>query len=177
MRARYALAHDLGMNLEQEPQRVLVAGVGGVLGRRLVPALVAEGHSVLRPDSLDPGAVVAAVRASRPTVVVHAATAIPVTCRLMAAAERYGVQRVVALSLAADVDAAAAVEDVVMSARQVQGVVLRCGPRVGVDRAIRAALDAVAHGWGVVDLAGDGPARALPNGFARRVESPRGGAR
>ena len=76
--------------------RVFVAGATGALGRRLVPELVARGHEVagttrspakagaLRAagaqpvvlDVLDAGAVMTAVAAARPDVVVHEATAL-----------------------------------------------------------------------------------------------------
>jgi 2-alkyl-3-oxoalkanoate reductase len=76
--------------------RVFVAGATGALGRHLVPGLVAEGHQVtattrtpgkvrrLREagaepvvvDGLDREAVVAAVLAARPEVIVHQMTAL-----------------------------------------------------------------------------------------------------
>lgn len=76
--------------------RVFVAGGSGVLGRRLVPQLVARGHQVtatttsaaklglvadlgadgLVMDGLDAGAVGEAVAAARPDVLVHQLTAI-----------------------------------------------------------------------------------------------------
>ena len=76
--------------------RVFVAGGTGVLGRRLVPQLVARGHqvtatttsaaklNVLAPlgadgvvmDGLDAGSVGAAVAAARPDTIVHQMTAI-----------------------------------------------------------------------------------------------------
>lgn len=78
--------------------RVFVAGGGGVLGRRLVPQLVARGHQVtatttsaarLGPlermgaeavvmDGLDAGSVGEAVATARPDAVVHQMTAISV---------------------------------------------------------------------------------------------------
>jgi nucleoside-diphosphate-sugar epimerase len=77
--------------------KIFVAGATGVLGRSLVPMLVAEGHEVtgmtrspekvaaLRTagaepvvaDALDAQALRAAVLAARPEVVVHALTALP----------------------------------------------------------------------------------------------------
>jgi nucleoside-diphosphate-sugar epimerase len=74
--------------------RVFVAGATGVLGRRIVPLLVENGHEVVGmtrspekagglraagaepvvADALDAGAVMAAVRAARPEVVVHELT-------------------------------------------------------------------------------------------------------
>jgi nucleoside-diphosphate-sugar epimerase len=77
--------------------RVFVGGGSGVVGARLVPALVAAGHEVtaltrspdkvdaLRAagaepavaDSLDREAIVAAVGAARPEAVIHQLTAIP----------------------------------------------------------------------------------------------------
>jgi nucleoside-diphosphate-sugar epimerase len=76
--------------------RVFVAGGSGVLGRRLVPQLVARGHQVTATttsadklgllkqlgadaavmDGLDAASVAAAVAAARPDVVVHQMTAI-----------------------------------------------------------------------------------------------------
>jgi nucleoside-diphosphate-sugar epimerase len=76
--------------------RIFVAGATGVLGRRLVPLLAADGHAVTamtrsagkaaglraagaRPvlaDALDRDAVLRAVCAARPEVVVHEATAL-----------------------------------------------------------------------------------------------------
>jgi 2-alkyl-3-oxoalkanoate reductase len=76
--------------------RVFVAGATGALGRRLVPALVAAGHEVTattrtqgkiaqleregaRPvilDGLDRDAVIAAVRAAGPEVILHEMTAL-----------------------------------------------------------------------------------------------------
>ena len=77
--------------------RVFVAGGTGVMGRRLVPALVARGHQVTATttsaakvgslermgargvvmDGLDAASVGAAVASARPDVVVHQMTAIP----------------------------------------------------------------------------------------------------
>jgi len=79
--------------------KVFVAGATGAVGRHLLPALVAAGHAVVamtRPagrtdairtmgaepveaDALDRESVLAAVRASRPEVVIHELTAIPPT--------------------------------------------------------------------------------------------------
>ncbi len=76
--------------------KVFVAGATGVLGRRLVPQLVAQGHDVVgmtrsaskqdlvrslgaRPavaDALDPDAVAQAVAAAEPEVIVHQLTAL-----------------------------------------------------------------------------------------------------
>ena len=76
--------------------KVFVAGASGVLGRALVPQLVAAGHEVAgttrseakldlirglgaRPvvmDALDPDAVAAAVAAAEPEVIVHELTAL-----------------------------------------------------------------------------------------------------
>ena len=78
--------------------RVFVAGGSGVLGRRLVPQLVARGHQVTATttgagklgsleqlgaeavvmDGLDPVSVGEAVAAARPDVIVHQMTAISV---------------------------------------------------------------------------------------------------
>src|SRR3954452_5072483 len=79
--------------------RVFVAGGSGVLGRRLVPQLVAGGHEVTATttskaklgllaqlgadgvvmDGLDAASVGEAVAAARPDVIVHQMTAISVT--------------------------------------------------------------------------------------------------
>ena len=123
--------------------RVFVAGATGALGRHLVPGLVAAGHQVtattrtpgkvaqLREagaepmvvDGLDREAVVAAVRAAGPEVIVHQMTALSQvrirslrdpdkmgaatielrtrgTDNLLAAAARAGTRRVVAQSVA-----------------------------------------------------------------------------
>jgi nucleoside-diphosphate-sugar epimerase len=78
--------------------KILVAGAGGVVGRRLIPILVEAGHSVVgmtrspaktaairaggaEPvvgDALNAKAVMAAVQRVEPEVVVHELTAIPV---------------------------------------------------------------------------------------------------
>ena len=117
--------------------RVFVAGATGALGRHLVPGLVAEGHEVtattrtpgkvaqLREagaepvvvDGLDREAVIAAVRAAAPEVIVHQMTALAGmrslrkvdqvfaatnelrtrgTDNLLAAAARVGTRRVIA---------------------------------------------------------------------------------
>jgi nucleoside-diphosphate-sugar epimerase len=124
--------------------RVFVAGATGALGRHLVPGLVAAGHEVtattrtpgkvaqLREagaepvvvDGLDREAVIAAVRAAGPEVIVHQMTALADmsglrsirnpdrmgaatndlrtrgTDNLLAAAERAGTRRVIAQSVA-----------------------------------------------------------------------------
>jgi nucleoside-diphosphate-sugar epimerase len=76
--------------------RVFVAGAGGAIGRRLVPALVADGHEVVAmtrspakedelrelgaepaiADGLDRAAVVEAVQRSEPEVVIHQMTSL-----------------------------------------------------------------------------------------------------
>ena len=76
--------------------KVFVAGATGVLGRKLVPQLVARGHEVVgmtrsaskqdlvrslgaRPvvvDALDPDAVAQAVASAEPEVIVHELTAL-----------------------------------------------------------------------------------------------------
>src|SRR5215475_14052936 len=117
--------------------RVFVMGATGALGRHLVPGLVAAGHEVtattrtpgkvaqLRAagaepvivDGLDRGAVIAAVRAAAPEVIVHQMTALAGlrslrnpdkpfagtselrtrgTDNLLAAAARAGTRRVIA---------------------------------------------------------------------------------
>ena len=77
--------------------RVFVAGATGVIGRRLVPLLIAEGHQVIGmtrarergaaleamgaevtvADALDAGAVRAAVVGTRPQAVIHQLTSLP----------------------------------------------------------------------------------------------------
>lgn len=72
--------------------RVLVAGATGVVGRQLVPVLVADGHEVVglsrsgapingvrsvAADALDRAAVTRAVRESAPEAIVNMLTAIP----------------------------------------------------------------------------------------------------
>jgi nucleoside-diphosphate-sugar epimerase len=91
--------------------KVFVAGATGVLGRILVPQLVARGHSVVgmtrsaskqdllrslgaRPvvaDALDPDAVADAVAAAEPEVIVHQLTALsgPMTVRDARHPERF----------------------------------------------------------------------------------------
>ena len=76
--------------------KIFVAGATGVLGRALVPRLIAQGHEVVgmtrsaskqdlvsdlgaRPviaDALDPGAVAEAVASAEPEVIVHELTAL-----------------------------------------------------------------------------------------------------
>src|SRR5215472_2292606 len=83
-------------NGEGKIMRVFVAGATGALGRHLVPGLVGAGYEVtaatrtpgkvarLRAegaapvvlDGLDRGAVIAAVRAAAPQVIVHQMTAL-----------------------------------------------------------------------------------------------------
>src|SRR5687768_5174335 len=85
--------------------KVFLAGATGVLGRALVPQLVARGHEVVgmtrseskqevvrslgaRPvvaDALDPDAVAAAVASAEPEVIVHQLTALsePMSARDM----------------------------------------------------------------------------------------------
>ena len=77
--------------------RIFLAGATGVIGRRLVPLLVAEGHEVTGmtrsgkrgealqamgagvavADALDAGAVRAAVARARPQAVIHQLTSLP----------------------------------------------------------------------------------------------------
>jgi nucleoside-diphosphate-sugar epimerase len=77
--------------------RVFVAGATGVIGRRLLPLLIAEGHQVtgmtrtpqkldqlraggaegVLADALDASAVHAAVTAARPDAVIHQLTSLP----------------------------------------------------------------------------------------------------
>ena len=76
--------------------KIFIAGATGVLGRALVPQLVAQGHEVVgmtrsaskqdlvrslgaRPvvaDALDPDAVAQAVASAEPEVIVHQLTAL-----------------------------------------------------------------------------------------------------
>jgi len=83
--------------LDTALMRVFLAGASGVIGRPLVPALVAAGHEVTGTtrkaervgeieaagatavvcDALDRDALAAAVRGARPEVVVHELTALP----------------------------------------------------------------------------------------------------
>ncbi|MFZ1996124.1 MAG: NAD(P)-dependent oxidoreductase [Solirubrobacteraceae bacterium] len=90
--------------------RVFVAGATGVIGRQLVPLLVADGHEVIAmtrndhkiaavramgadgvvADALDPGAVKAAVGRAEPDVVVHELTAIPARVDPRRFAEEFG---------------------------------------------------------------------------------------
>src|SRR5262245_20871894 len=82
--------------------KILVAGATGAIGARLVPVLVNAGHTVIgtsriaararalrdagaRPlllDALDRDAVLTAVQAEKPDVVVHQLTAIPARLNL-----------------------------------------------------------------------------------------------
>ena len=113
--------------------RIFLAGSTGVIGRRLTPLLASRGHAVTamtrRPeraallrrlgaepvvaDAFDRAALVAAVRAARPDVVVHQLTdlaggnaganatlRIDGTRNLVAAARAAGVRRIVAQSVA-----------------------------------------------------------------------------
>jgi len=77
--------------------RVFLAGASGVIGRRLTPMLLAEGHHVtgmtrspegagavsamgaepVLADALDPAAVSVAVRDARPDAVIHELTSLP----------------------------------------------------------------------------------------------------
>src|SRR6266576_2504868 len=82
---------------EHRCMRIFLAGATGVIGRRLVPLLVAEGHQVTGmtrarergatleamgaevavADALDAGAVRAAVVSARPQAVIHQLTSLP----------------------------------------------------------------------------------------------------
>ncbi len=181
-------------------RRILVAGATGVVGRRIVEALVAEGDATVfglarcersaelirrlgatpvDGDALDGDAVDRGVRQTRPDTIIHQLTAIPPgavnprrmgqafaatnelrrtgTRNLVRAAERHGVQRVVAQSIAfaypaegpmiVDEDtpldtgarggwgeivrAVADLEEAVLSGRNFVGVVLRYGALYG----------------------------------------------
>src|SRR6187402_329604 len=85
------------MTRKEPTMKVFVAGATGALGKRLVPALVANGHDVVgmtrtpakqdlvrslgaRPvvaDALDPDAIALAVAEAEPEVIVHQLTAMP----------------------------------------------------------------------------------------------------
>ncbi|SNT64569.1 Nucleoside-diphosphate-sugar epimerase [Asanoa hainanensis] len=102
--------------------RILLAGSTGVIGRRLGPLLTRQGHEVVGlargdhrvpVDVLDRDAVVAAVRAVRPDVVMHQLTSLSTgdlaanarlrrigTRNLVDAALAAGVRRIVAQSIA-----------------------------------------------------------------------------
>src|ERR1700688_189218 len=91
-----ALSSRESITRKEEIMRVFVTGATGALGRHLVPGLVAAGHQVtattrtpgkaarLREagaepvvlDGLDREAVIAAVRAAAPEVIVHQMTAL-----------------------------------------------------------------------------------------------------
>src|ERR1700761_6825222 len=80
-----------------QSMRIFVAGASGVVGRHLLPVLVAAGHQVtgmtrsesrrslveslgavhVAADALDRQAVLRAVEQARPDVVIHQMTAIP----------------------------------------------------------------------------------------------------
>jgi nucleoside-diphosphate-sugar epimerase len=102
--------------------RILLAGSTGVIGRLLEPRLTGSGHEViglarsgapLAVDVLDPGAVTAAVRDTRPDVIMHQLTSLSGgdlaanarlrrvgTRHLVDAARAFGVRRVIAQSIA-----------------------------------------------------------------------------
>src|SRR4051812_38909136 len=89
-------SHNGRIRREERVMKVFVAGATGVLGRVLVPQLVARGHEVVgmtksgskqdlvrslgaRPvvaDALDPDAVAQAVASAEPEVIVHELTAL-----------------------------------------------------------------------------------------------------
>ncbi len=152
--------------------RIFLAGASGVLGRRLVPLLVADGHQVTgmarsphkiemlgelgaEPvvcDVFDAAALVAAVAAARPDVVLHELTDLPDdasqisarpganarmrregTRNLIVAARAAGVGRFLAQSVAWTLpgDGAAAVAELEEQTLTVGGVVLRYGQFYG----------------------------------------------
>ncbi len=186
-------------------RRILVAGATGVVGRRIVTALVAEGGTTVYGlarsaqstelierlgaipvggDALDHDAVDRAVRQTRPDTIIHQLTAIPHravnprrmgkafaatnalrstgTRNLVEAAERHGVQRLIAQSIAfgyrpegpmvlaedAPLDsgarggwgdvvrAVAELEEAVLSSPNLVGVVLRYGGFYGSGTAL-----------------------------------------
>jgi nucleoside-diphosphate-sugar epimerase len=102
--------------------RILLAGSTGVIGHLLEPQLTDSGHEViglarsgasLSVDVLDPGAVTAAVRDTRPDVIIHQLTSLSGgdlaanarlrrlgTRHLVDAARAFGVRRVIAQSIA-----------------------------------------------------------------------------
>jgi nucleoside-diphosphate-sugar epimerase len=102
--------------------RILLAGSTGVIGRHLEPLLTDSGHEVIglarsgapvAADVLDAGAVTAAVRDTRPDVIMHQLTSLSGgdlaanarlrrvgTRNLVDAARAFGVRRVIAQSIA-----------------------------------------------------------------------------
>jgi nucleoside-diphosphate-sugar epimerase len=198
--------------------RIFLAGATGVLGRRLVPLLVAAGHQVTgmtrSPDKVallvelgadavvcdvyDPETLTAAVVDARPDLVLHELTDLPDdpqliaaqvgvnarirregTRNLVAAAQAAGAGRFLAQSLAWSVggDGDAAVADLEEQTLAVGGVVLRYGqfwgegtyhdhppepPRVQIDRAATATVEALDAPSGVITIVDDdsGPADA-----------------
>jgi nucleoside-diphosphate-sugar epimerase len=107
------------------PQTIFLAGAAGVIGRRLVPMLVAAGHRVIgttrSPDRMagitaagakavlvdvfDADALAAAVRAARPDVIVHQLTDLAAGLdarRANARLRREGTANLVWAALAAD---------------------------------------------------------------------------
>src|ERR1700688_2527749 len=91
-----ALSSRESITRKEEIMRVFVTGATGALGRHLVPALVAAGHLVtattrsaaktgqlreagaepVAVNGLDRAAVIVAVRAAAPEVIVHQMTAL-----------------------------------------------------------------------------------------------------
>jgi nucleoside-diphosphate-sugar epimerase len=195
-----------------EPMRIFVAGASGVIGVRLVPLLVAEGHVVagmtrsqskadrLRElgaepvvcDVYDAGAVRDAVVGFEPDTLVDEITDLPDdlerlgsalaanartrregTDNLLAAARAAGVSRIVAQSVAWDVqgEGAAAVDHLESAVLGAGGVVVRYGqlygpgtyyedgppppPRVHVDEAARRTLPALTAESGVIVVVED----------------------
>jgi hypothetical protein len=133
----------------RQAHRVLVAGADGTLGPRLLSALAVRGHRVFHvEDPLDRPALFEAVRAMRPTVVVHVASRPTCIRDLADAAERHGVQRLVS----AGASSCPEVEDVVMGGALYQGVVLRVPEDVPEDAVLDAILAAIDSAWGIYDV-------------------------
>ena len=193
--------------------RVFVAGATGVIGVRLVPLLVKDGHTVAgmtrtatkvdairslgaEPvvcDVFDTTALEAAITGFRPDVMVHQLTDLPDdpsrireygsannrvrregTSNLLSAAQRAGVSRFVAQSVAWPLpgDGGAAVDYLERSVLAAGGVVVRYGqfygpgtyfpdslpppPRVQIDEAARRTIGALQSPTGVIIVTDSG---------------------
>jgi nucleoside-diphosphate-sugar epimerase len=223
--------------------KIFLAGASGAIGRRLAPLLLRAGHEVtgttrsaeraaelkkggVTPavlDVYDAAAVIDAMRAAKPEIVIHQLTDLPQefdqekisaaypanarirsegTRNLVAGARATGVRRLVVQSIAfayapgdephlesdalnlADplravtVRGTAAMEEMVLSAPGMTGVVLRYGmlygpgtwheagkpatrPALHVDAAAQAALLAITRGVGIYNIADDDGAVAI----------------
>jgi nucleoside-diphosphate-sugar epimerase len=222
--------------------KIFLAGASGAIGRRLVPLLLRAGHEVtgttrsaetgetlakagVAPavlDVYDAAAIIEAMRAAQPEIVIHQLTDLPQefdqekisqsysanarirtqgTRNLLAAAQESGVHRMIVQSIAfayapggephletdplnlADplrsvtVKGTAAMEEMVLAAPGMAGIVLRYGmlygpgtwhattpasrPALHVDAAAQAALLAVTRGSGIYNIADDDGAVAI----------------